>query len=95
MFYEDILLNAEDSIKKLATFLNRNLSDDDVAKLKDYLKFENFKKSYSLTSTNNPNFIRRGKVGGNPEMTEELSNKFDEWTKKNLENSDLKFPVDF
>lgn len=100
MFYEDILLKPEETIKELAAFLGKRLMEDEVKSLKDHLKFENFRNNNSVLAfpinekEPNKNFIRRGKVGGNPEMTEEISEKFDDWARKNLMNSDLKFPVD-
>ena len=98
MFYEDLKFDLENSLKKLSVFLGHPLKNEDLPKLMDHLQFENVKKNSSINVNFDPNlpsnldFVRRGKVGGNPEMTEEISKKFDEWSKKNLGNSDLKFP---
>ena len=50
----------------------------------------NFKFNNAPTTT--VDFVRQGKVGGNPEITHEVSHKIDEWTKKNLGDFDFKFP---
>lgn len=86
------------SLEKLSEFLGNPLKEDDLPKLMNHLQFENFKKNFSINFKFDPNhssceeFVRRGKVGGNPEMSEEKSTKFDEWARKNLMNFDLKFP---
>lgn len=88
----------ENSLRKLSEFLEKPLKDEDLPKLIDHLQFENVKKNsainFKMNSSNAPNvnFVRRGKVGGNPEITEEVSMKIDEWTRKNLGDSQLKFP---
>lgn len=33
-----------------------------------------------------------GKVGGNPEFTEELTNRAKKWVQENLAKTDLRFP---
>lgn len=97
MFYEDLKLDPVTSLKKLASFLEKPLPDSELPKLMDHLKFENILKNPSINFLNNSAtsskqfFIRRGEIGGNPEITQELSEKFDEWTKKNLNGSDLTF----
>lgn len=98
MFYEDLLKNMDDSIKKLASFLEKPLNDEDLPKLKEHLKFDNFKKNPAITivregMSSNQEFIRRGKIGGNPEVTEQISKKVDKWIRENLINCDLKFPL--
>lgn len=84
------------SLKKLSQFLNKPLEDKDLPNLMKHLHFENLRKNPAVNfaiDEENPNksFIRRGKVGGNPEMTAEISKKFDEWTAKSLEAVDFKF----
>lgn len=95
MFYEDIKLNMEDSLKKLAEFFGKPLEDEDLPRLMTHISFENVKKNPAVNfrpKEGNEGHIRRGMVGGNPEMTEEISKLFDLWTAENLKGSDLKFP---
>lgn len=98
MFYEDCQLDMTGSLKKLAEFLGKPLADKDLPRLLEHLKFDNVKKNVSINALINPQdptvqaLVRRGKIGGNPEMTPELTAKFDAWIAKNLVGSDLKFP---
>lgn len=99
MFYEESKLDMENSLKKLANFLGKPLMDEDLPKLIDHLQFDNARKNPSINfqfdssaDQQGQDFLRRGKVGGNPEITAEVSKKIDEWEKKNLDGTDLKFP---
>lgn len=98
MFYEDLKINLEDSLRKLSDFLEKPLKDKELPRLIDHLQFENVRKNPSINfklnnaPPSNRDFIRRGKIGGNPEMTEEMSRRFDEWEKKNVDGLDFKFP---
>lgn len=98
MFFENCKMNMEKSLKDLASFLESPLKDEDLPKLMSHLKFENIKKNESVNArytpviTENQAFVRRGEIGGNPEMTIKLSKKIDEWTNKNLIGSDFVFP---
>lgn len=93
MFYEDAKSDLKSFLRNLSSFLGNPLKDDDYPKLMEHLKFENVKENLSINiSLKERGFCRRGKVGGNPEMTEEISKKFDEWTKNSLEGLDFSFP---
>lgn len=98
MFYEDIQTDMEESMRKLATFLGKSLNDEDLPMLKEHLKIDSFKKNpaisiaYKGKPESNQDFIRRGKIGENPEMTVEMSSKFDAWTKQSLVGSDFIIP---
>lgn len=102
IFYEDLVNDLPAQIRKISDFLDKPLLEKDVPNLINHLQFNNFKhnKSVNLQFMMDSNlydksesFIRRGKIGGNPEMTEEIADKIDEWTKENLKETDLKFPV--
>lgn len=86
------------SLKRLSAFLGYPLKDVDLPKLMDHLKFENFKNNkainfkFRLCDSTEQEFVRRGEVGGNPEITDAVSKRFDEWSAINLENKNLKFP---
>lgn len=100
MFYEDSKMDLEKSLRKLADFLEHPLKDEDLPKLIDHLQFENIKKNKSINFKFNPEdsseeeFVRQGTIGSNanPEITEDISKKFEEWTSRNLQNSEFKFP---
>lgn len=98
IFYENLKLETEQTLQKLANFLGKTLSDNELPQLMDHLEFENFKSNPSVNykfnedHPENNGIVRRGKIGGNQEMTKEISQKFDVWINKNLKDSDLRFP---
>jgi len=96
-------MDLEGSLKKLSAFLERPLSEEDLPGLMQHLNIKSFKENASVNReylfkrkifTEN-NFVRRGKIAGNPEMTPEIAEKFDEWIERNLTDTDLKFPYEF
>lgn len=98
MFYEDCKADLASSLRKLAEFLDHPLKDEDLPRLLEHLSFGSFRENKSINSSidpniKNPTFVRRGLIGGNPEMTTELSEKFDEWTRNNLVGTDFEFPI--
>jgi len=103
LFYEDLIMDLEGSLKKLSAFLERPLSEEDLPGLMQHLNVKNFKQNDAVNNSHvgavDPNmaknFIRRGQLGGNPEITPEIADKIDEWTERNLSDTDLKFPYEF
>lgn len=102
LFYEELITNLPASIKKMAWFLDRPLLDEDIPNLLNHLNIENFRNNQAVNLQflmdaklygQNESFIRNGKIGGNPEMTEEIAAIIDEWTKENLKETDLIFPA--
>ncbi|KAJ6646746.1 Luciferin sulfotransferase [Pseudolycoriella hygida] len=99
LFYEDLVMDLKNSLKKLANFLERPLSDNDLPELMQHLNIKNFKQNESINiklteqyRTGEWEFVRRGKVGGNPEITPEIAEKVDAWTEKRLKGTGIKFP---
>lgn len=85
----------------MAKFLGKTLTEDQVEKLADHLKVENFKKNDSVNKDyndyfKNPNacFIRKGKVGSWKEeyFTPELRARADKWIEEQYNKTDLRFP---
>lgn len=102
IFYEDLQNDLPGMIKKIAKFLNKSYTDEEIAKLAEHVRFDNFVKNPMVNSPvpNNSDalpptmFIRKGKVGGWKEIfTPELEAKFDAWIEENLKDTDLVFPV--
>ncbi|XP_037040729.1 sulfotransferase 1C4-like [Bradysia coprophila] len=98
LFYEDLLIDLENSLKKLASFLGRPLCDKDLPDLMEHLNIDNFKDNNSVNMKDvmekggsKWSFIRRGRIGGNQEMTAEISKKFDEWTDEQLKGTGIRF----
>lgn len=92
-------MDLPNSLKKLASFLERPLSDKDLPHLMDHLNIKNFRKNSAINVQNinkldeeSWQFIRRGQVGGNPEITAEIGKRIDEWTSAQLMGTGIKFP---
>lgn len=103
LFYENIIQDLRKTIEQVATFLGKHLNEVEISKLENHLKIENLKNNESVNGTNILNqvgigvsyeqgFIRNGKIYGNDDLTEELSNKIDQWVEDNLTFLNIKFP---
>lgn len=103
MFYEDMNKDLPGTIRKVAKFLNKNLSDEQVTKLSSYLNIENFRnnpavncnelKEIGVLKSGEQGFVRKGKTGAwSEEFTPELRERADRWIELNLEDTDLRFP---
>uniref|UniRef100_A0A224XU45 Putative sulfotransferase n=1 Tax=Panstrongylus lignarius TaxID=156445 RepID=A0A224XU45_9HEMI len=71
LFYEDLLRDLPGNIRKICTFLNKQMTDDEIKKLADHLHIDNFRKNvkfmkeFEMKGMINPEaqgFIRRGKL---------------------------------
>lgn len=88
--------------KKIAKFLGKKLTDEQVDKVAAYLTIKNFRdnpmvnmselKACSIIQSGN--FIRKGGSGGWKDMfTPEMDAEADKWIEENLRDTDLSFPV--
>ncbi|XP_011883396.1 PREDICTED: sulfotransferase 4A1-like isoform X2 [Vollenhovia emeryi] len=99
LFYEDLVKDLPKNIRKIAAFFGKNYSDEQMAKLAEHLKIENFRKN-RMVNQPSPNdtikselFVRQGKIGGWKDMfTPEIEEKFSKWIADNLKDTDLTFP---
>lgn len=101
MYYQ-YFQDKRQTIQKVAKFLGKNLSEDQIRKLEDYLSFEKFKNNKSVNNDqlikmelvqDNGQFIRRGKSGGWRDLfDEELEKEFNQMMEEKLKGTDLKFP---
>lgn len=97
--YECVTANIEEAIKRIAAFLGKSISDEQMILMKDHLKFDSMKGNDACNNkgfmermnkiTNSDKkpegFIRKGKVGNfKEEMSAEFIKKFDEWEAKNI-----------
>ncbi|XP_011164502.2 sulfotransferase 1C4 isoform X2 [Solenopsis invicta] len=99
LFYEDLIRDLSGNIKKIVAFFDKTYSDEQIAKLVEHLKIENFRKNPMVNQPSPDNvmqsdmFIRQGIIGGWKEMfTPEIENKFSKWISDNLKDTDLIFP---
>ncbi|XP_057376850.1 sulfotransferase 1C3-like [Daphnia carinata] len=101
LFYEDMKKDIRKEIKKIAAFLNKTLTPEQIEKLVDHVKVDNFSKNASVNMTmeiksgftnEGHSFVRKGKTGDwKNHFSPELNSRIDAWIEKNLAGSDLKF----
>lgn len=101
--YEDMKANLSSVIKKVAQFLEKELTEEQVEILEKHLSFESMKKNDSVNGeeivgqlrNNNlvnedGSFIRAGKVGKyKEELSPEIIKEFGAWIKKNIAGTSL------
>ncbi|KAK9503869.1 hypothetical protein O3M35_010337 [Rhynocoris fuscipes] len=101
LFYEDLLRDLPGNLKKISSFLNKSMNDEQIKRLTEHLQIDNFRKNVKITKDKktkgytNPNaqgFIRRGKIGGNEEYEEKIKARAKKWFEENLAKTDIKFP---
>ena len=88
-------------IRKIYQFLNKKLTDEQIKKLVDHVKVDNFSKNASVNMTmeiksgftnEGHSFIRKGQTGDwKNHFSPDLNRRIDKWIAKNLEGSDMKF----
>ncbi|XP_011706111.1 PREDICTED: sulfotransferase 1C4-like, partial [Wasmannia auropunctata] len=99
LFYEDLIKDLQGNVKKIAAFFDKSYNDEQIAKLVEHLKIENFRKNPMVNQPFSPNviqpemFIRQGMTGRWKEMfTPEIEERFNKWITDNLKDTDLTFP---
>ncbi|XP_063222124.1 sulfotransferase 1C4-like [Bacillus rossius redtenbacheri] len=106
LFYEDMIKDLPAAIQRVAGFLGRHLTGQQVQELAQHLHIDNFRRNPAVNmevlrragmlSNWDQAFVRRGKDGGwVDEFTPELNKRADLWIKKHLETTDLRFPSKF
>lgn len=84
-------------IRKVAAFLDKTLTDEQVERLREHLSFESMQKNPAVNYENmvadlrnlygvqnDSKFMRKGQVGSyKDEMTPDMVAKLDAWTAKN------------
>ncbi|KAK5638155.1 hypothetical protein RI129_012450 [Pyrocoelia pectoralis] len=101
--YEEMIKDLRSIVQKTCAFLEKDpLSEEQLEKLCAHLSFKSMKSNPAVNfeqvinerkrynPTINGSFIRSGKVQGyKEEMSPKLISEFDEWIKKNIENTDF------
>ncbi|XP_059608211.1 luciferin sulfotransferase-like [Phlebotomus argentipes] len=101
--FQDMKRDLPSVIEKTAKFLGKTLSKEQILTLADYLSFDKFSINPSVNRENEDerisaalqtkkvddfHFIRKGKSGSfREEMPEDLIEKFNEWTLKEIEKA--------
>lgn len=96
-----------EELEKIAAFLGKSYTKDELERLKNHLNFENFKKNPSVNLSDLQEiglivqgkfegFVRKGVVGGYKDyFDEEMQKEAQKWISDNLRDTDLRFPVLF
>ncbi|CAK1545181.1 unnamed protein product [Leptosia nina] len=102
LFYEDMQKDLPAVINRVADFLGKKYSDEQVAQLCEHLKVDSFKKNPSINNVQfkelglmkpNEEFVRKGKSGGwRDYFDEEMTAQAEKWMEENLRDTDLRFP---
>ncbi|CAG9783938.1 unnamed protein product [Diatraea saccharalis] len=103
LFYEELAKDLPAAVRRVAKFLNKNYSDEEVTRLCDHLSIENFKnnksvnydvmKELGISVSGEQSFIRKGKAGGwRDHFDEEMTLQAEQWIAENLRDTDLRFP---
>lgn len=85
--------------------MGKDLNDEQVVKLADYLSIENFRnnpavnqheiRELGILSPKEQSFVRNGKSslkGWQKEYTSEIAAQVEQWIEKNLSDTTLRFP---
>lgn len=104
--YEDLKRDTPAAVRRIANFLDKQLTDDQVKSVCEFLSFENMKNNPGVNLSHildaylgkdylnktGKSFIRKGQVGDwKNYMTPELSKKFDDWIEENTKGTGLHF----
>ncbi|KAG6448316.1 hypothetical protein O3G_MSEX005437 [Manduca sexta] len=102
LFYEDLRKDLPANIRRIAKFLGKEPSEEQILGLCDHMKIDNFKNNKAVNLedmrvlgllSEGEQFIRRGKSGGwRDYFDEEMTKQAESWIIENLRNTDLRFP---
>lgn len=106
MFYEDMNKDLPGTIRKVAKFLDKSMTEAQVERLADHLHIRNFKnnpsvnceelKRIKLLNSGEQGFVRSGKSDGwSDEYTPELKERVLKWIEENSKDLDFQFPVNY
>lgn len=106
MFYEDMNQDLPATIRKVATFLGKSFTEEQVERLADHLHIRNFKKNPSvnceelkgikLLNSGEQGFVRSGKSDGwSNEYTPELKERAMKWIEENSKDLEFRFPIKY
>ncbi|XP_037074863.1 luciferin sulfotransferase-like, partial [Pollicipes pollicipes] len=105
IFYEDMKRDLQSEIRRVAKFLGKSFSCEQVDELAEHLHFDNFKnnsyvnreegKASGFFYADRGDFIRKGKTGDwKNHFTPEMSAKFDRCMAEKLKGTDLLFTME-
>ncbi|KAJ8914570.1 hypothetical protein NQ315_010034 [Exocentrus adspersus] len=104
--YEEMLSDTRGTVRKIADFMEKPISEDDISAIEDFLTVKNMRKHKGCNGEpfvemkNGPDysektglhFIRQGKVGDwKSHMSPEMVKRFDDYIEKYTKGTDLSF----
>ncbi|CAK1581641.1 unnamed protein product [Parnassius mnemosyne] len=102
LFYEELSKDLPACVRRVAKFLGKPITEEQIKKLCEHLKIDNFRKNKAINYDNlkftglfndKESFIRKGKVGGwRDYFDEEMTEQAQRWIDENLRDTDLRFP---
>ena len=107
--YEEMKKDLQSVIRKVSEFLNKTLTEVDVANLAEHLSFTNMKKNKSVNNedmvaackrrygnTEDPGqFMRKGETGDwRNYLSQEQLERMEEWEERGLKGTDFRFVYD-
>lgn len=106
LFYEDMSNNLPATIRQVAAFLEKTLTNEQVERLADHLQIKNFKNNPSVNYDNlktihmvrpqAQGFVRSGKSNEwSKEYTPELKERVLKWIAENIKDLEFSFPITF
>ncbi|KPJ06273.1 Sulfotransferase family cytosolic 1B member 1 [Papilio machaon] len=105
LFYEELSQNLSATVKRIADFLDKEYTAEQLDDLCTHIKFDNFKNNPSVKMNivnlrelgimaPKGEFIRKGKSGGWRDYFDaDMSREAEDWIAKNLQHTDLRFPT--
>lgn len=101
IYYEELQHDFISASKRVAKFLGKSYTDEQLNKVATYLDFKNFRNNQMVNASELKNcgiiaadsFIRKGQTGGSKNMyTPELDAKVNKWIEDNLAGTSIVFP---
>ncbi|XP_013180692.1 PREDICTED: sulfotransferase 1C4-like isoform X3 [Papilio xuthus] len=102
LFYEELSKDLPATVQRVADFLGKKITSDQLTQLCSHLSFENFKNNPSVNQdelktlgmlSEKESFIRNGKSGGwRDYFDEEMTREAQLWIDNNLQDTDMRFP---
>ncbi|CAG9773792.1 unnamed protein product [Ceutorhynchus assimilis] len=105
LFYENLnKVNLRPNVEKIASFLGKSYTNEQLDKLENHLKIENFRnnksvnfdvmESLGIILKSEEGFVRKGKNGGwKNYFDQEMDEEANQWIEENLRDTDFRFPV--
>ncbi|KAM3963079.1 sulfotransferase 1C4-like [Aphomia sociella] len=103
LFYEELSKDLPKAVRRVAEFLEKSFTDEQINRLCEHLSIENFKNNTSVNYDvmkvlrilipGEQAFIRKGKAGGwRDYFDEEMTKQAENWIADNLRDTDFRFP---